>query len=99
MFGIVGVLSGIYWSLLNASVGLIGIWFGKDTLNRVNEMIGFINVWLPYIVLIICVSAGVFWLGSWIYELIMRCRDRKQLQDIPRADKIDNIKKMLDDLK
>jgi len=84
IFGVVGILSGIYWALLNASVGLAGLWCGKTMLDKVNDIMSVINVVIPYVVLVVCVSAGIFWLVSWIYELVMRHKDEKQLKSVSR---------------
>jgi hypothetical protein len=94
-FGLLGILSAMYWALLHAKFGLIGKFFGQEALDWANSKMSLFSDILPYIVFIIAFASGVIWLS---YEICERVKKRKRT-DMTRYEIIEKIKDLLDKLK
>lgn len=75
MFGAIGIVTAMYWSLLNARIGLIRAIFGQPASDWVNAKMSLIYDIIPYIVFPVALISGGLWLGYNIYNW---CRRRKQ---------------------
>lgn len=89
-FGVVGIFTGMYWASLHAKFGLLGKCFGQETLDWVNDKMNVFNDWLPYFVFVFCLGSGLLWLGSFIYGLVRKKKDK----EMTKAEILKKIKEL-----
>jgi hypothetical protein len=92
--GVIGILTALYWALLNAGYGLLGKLFGQGFLDWVNAEMNAFNEVLPYIVFFLAFAGGCVWLGYTIYTHVQRHK-RKATGEMTRAEIVDEIKETL----
>ncbi|MFC1937924.1 hypothetical protein ACFLWY_05160 [Chloroflexota bacterium] len=94
-FGIVGIVTAMYWALLHAKFGLIGKVFGQEALEWANTKMSLFNDILPYFVFAVAFISGCLWLGYSIYGWIKRMQGKQRQDSMTREETIDEITVLL----
>ena len=100
VFGILGLIGGIWWGINNATLGILPKLFGTNFFNRYSSLINYIKIYLPYIVFSIGALCLLFVIITWIWEKVKRARTLSKENKINEIkDKINEIIEILDSLK
>jgi len=87
-------MGGIWWSLNNASIGLLGVWFGNEFLEEANTIMSTFAVWIPYAVFTICTLCLLFVVVTWLLERFVK-RFRKR-SSMTQDDELNAIGEIMD---